>query len=367
MDGAIRHDVWIEIMTVMQPPPAKAAPIGVPVAHDSAPKHVSGRAVYVDDMPEPPGLLHAFLGLSPHARARIKSIDLTAVIATPGVVAVMTAKDVPGVNDVGPAFLGDPVFADGLVEYHGQSLFAVAASSMALAREAAAKAIIEYEILPAILTLDNALAAQSFVLPTQVMQRGDADTALAAAPLRLSGRIDVGGQEHFYLEGQVAMAIPGEDGDMLVHSSTQHPTEVQHLVARALKLADHAVVCETRRMGGGFGGKESQASLIAVAAALLAQKTGRPVKHRLDRDDDMILTGKRHHARIDYDVGFDKDGRIRGIKFMQAIGCGYSPDLSGAIADRAMFHADNAYYLDHVHIVSHRCKTNTVSNCRRRS
>ena len=336
--------------------------IGASVPHDSAPKHVSGKAIYIDDMPEPPGLLHAYLFLSPHAHARIRSLDLSAVIATPGVAAVMTAKDVPGVNDVGPAFLGDPIFADGLVEYHGQSIFGVAATSMALAREAASKVVIEYELLKPILTIDEALAAQTFVLPTQVMQRGDADSALAKAPLRLSGRIDVGGQEHFYLEGQVAMAIPGEDGDMLVHSSTQHPTEVQHLVSRALKLSDNAVVCETRRMGGGFGGKESQASLIAVSAALLAQKTGRPVKHRLDRDDDMILTGKRHHCRIDYDVGFDRDGRIQGIKFMQAIGCGYSPDLSGAIADRAMFHADNAYYLDHVHITSHRCKTNTVSN-----
>lgn len=336
--------------------------LGASIPHDSAPKHVSGKAIYIDDMPEPPGLLHAYLALSPHAHARIKSVDLSAVIATPGVAAVMTAKDVPGVNDVGPAFLGDPIFADGLVEYHGQSIFAVAASSMSLAREAASRAVVEYEVLKPILTIDDALAAQTFVLPTQVMQRGDADAALAKAPLHLSGRIDVGGQEHFYLEGQVAMAIPGEDGDMLVHSSTQHPTEVQHLIARALKLSDHSVVCETRRMGGGFGGKESQASIIAVAAALLAQKTGRPVKHRLDRDDDMILTGKRHHARIDYDVGFDQDGRIQGIKFMQAIGCGYSPDLSGAIADRAMFHADNAYYLDHVHIVSHRCKTNTVSN-----
>jgi xanthine dehydrogenase large subunit len=338
------------------------SPVGVSTPHDSASKHVSGGAIYIDDMPEPPGLLHAYIGLSPHAHARIKSIDLSAVAATPGVAAVMTAKDIPGVNDVGPAFMGDPIFADGLVEYHGQSIFAVAATSMALAREAATKAVIEYDILKPILTIDEALAAQTFVLPTQVMQRGDAEAALAAAPLRLSGRIDVGGQEHFYLEGQVAMAIPGEDGDMLVHSSTQHPTEVQHLVARALKLSDHSVVCETRRMGGGFGGKESQASLIAVAAALLAQRTRRPVKHRLDRDDDMILTGKRHHCRIDYNVGFDKDGHILGISFVQSIGCGYSPDLSGAIADRAMFHADNAYYLDHVRIVSHRCKTNTVSN-----
>ena len=233
-------------------------------------------------------------------------MDLSAVLASPGVAAVMTAKDVPGVNDVGPAFMGDPIFADGLVEYHGQSIFAVAATSMPLAREAAAKAVIDYEILKPILTIDEALDAQSFVLPLQTMQRGDADAALARAPLRLSGRLDIGGQEHFYLEGQVALAIPGEDGDMLVHSSTQHPTDVQHLTARALKLSDHAVACETRRMGGGFGGKESQASLIAVTAALLAQRTRRPVKHRLDRDDDMILTGKRHHCRIDYDVGFDQ-------------------------------------------------------------
>ncbi|HEX3575898.1 MAG TPA: molybdopterin cofactor-binding domain-containing protein, partial [Rhodopila sp.] len=225
-------------MTILQPSSAivaaKASPVGVSVPHDSASKHVSGRAVYVDDMPEPAGLLHAFLALSPHAHARIKSMDLGAVIATPGVVAVMTARDVPGVNDVGPAFMGDPIFADGLVEYHGQSIFGVAATSMALAREAASKAVIDYEILQPILTIDEALAAQTFVLPTQVMQRGDADAALAKAPLRLAGRIDVGGQEHFYLEGQVAMAVPGEDGDMLVHSSTQHPTEVQHLVARAL-------------------------------------------------------------------------------------------------------------------------------------
>jgi xanthine dehydrogenase large subunit len=350
------------MMTATDASPLMASPVGISIPHDSASKHVSGSAIYIDDMPEPPGLLHAYLALSSHAHARIRSIDLTAVLATPGVAAVMTARDVPGVNDVGPAVMGDPIFADGLVEYHGQSIFAVAATSMALARQAASKAVIEYEILPPILTIDEAMAAQSFVMPTQVMQRGDADAALARAPLRLAGRIDVGGQEHFYLEGQVAMAIPGEDGDMLAYSSTQHPTEVQHLVARALKLSDHAVVCETRRMGGGFGGKESQASLIAVAAALLAQRTGRPVKLRLDRDDDMILTGKRPHARIDYDVGFDQDGCIQGIRFIHAIGCGYSPDLSAAIADRAMFHADNAYYLDHVHIVSYRCKTNTVSN-----
>ena len=337
-------------------------PAGRPLAHDSAAKHVSGAALYIDDLPESPGLLHAFIRLSPHAHAKITRLDVSAVGAMPGVAAVMTAADIPGVNDVGPAFLGDPIFADGLVEYHGQSILAVAADSIAQAREAAGKAVIEYNVLPHILTIDEALAAEATVLPTQTMKRGDAEAALARAPLRLRGRIDVGGQEHFYLEGQVAMAIPGEDSDMLVYSSTQHPTEVQHLVARALELADHAVTCETRRMGGGFGGKESQASIIACVAALLAQRTKRPVKLRLDRDDDMILTGKRHEFRIDYDVGFDAEGRIAGISFMQAGRCGYSPDLSGAICDRAMFHADNCYYLDHAHILSHRCKTHTVSN-----
>jgi xanthine dehydrogenase large subunit len=335
---------------------------GRPIAHDSAAKHVSGEAVYIDDMPEPPGLLHAYIFLSPHAHAKIIRLDVSAVATMPGVAAVMTVADIPGVNDVGPAFPGDPIFADGLVEYHGQSIFAVAAASIAQARRATAMAEIEFDPLPPIMTIDEALAAKTTVLPTQVMTRGDAEAALEHSPLRLRGRIDVGGQEHFYLEGQVAMAIPGEDGDMLVRSSTQHPTEVQHLVARTLKLSDHAVICENRRMGGAFGGKESQASLIACVAALLAHRTRRPVKLRLDRDDDMILTGKRHEFRIDYDVGFDADGRIRGISFMQAGRCGFSPDLSGAICDRAMFHADNCYYLDHARIVSYRCKTNSVSN-----
>jgi len=340
----------------------RPSPIGTSIAHDSAAKHVSGEALYIDDMPEPPGLLHAYVRLSDHAHAHIVRLDVSAVAGMPGVAAVATAADIPGVNDVGPAFPGDPIFADGLVEYCGQSLFAVAADSIAHAREAAAKAIIEYDVLPSVLTVDAALERQSFVLPTQVMARGDAAAALARAPLRLTGRLDIGGQEHFYLEGQVAMAIPGEDGDMLVLSSTQHPTEVQHLVARALKLSDHSVICETRRMGGAFGGKESQASLIACVAALLAQRTKRPVKLGLDRDDDMVLTGKRHGFRIDYDVGFDADGRILGVEFMQAAHCGFSPDLSAAISDRAMFHADNCYYLDNARIVSHRCKTNTVSN-----
>ncbi len=336
--------------------------IGSEVPHDSAHLHVSGAARYLDDLPEPPGLLHAFIYLSPHAHAAITALDVSDVAAALGVHAVMTACDVPGVNDVGPAMPGDPIFANWLVEYHGQSVFAVAAESLAAARRAAKLVRIEYELRQPVLTIDEAMDAQFFVLPSKTLRRGDPQAALARATHRLSGRLEMGGQEHFYLEGQAAMAVPGEDGDMVVHSSTQHPTEVQHLTARALGLADHAVVCQTRRMGGAFGGKESQASLVAVIAALLAQRTERPVKLVLDRDDDMILTGKRHDFRVLYDVGFDSEGLIRGVTFDFAGRCGMSPDLSAAINDRTMFHADNAYFLENVEIVSHRCKTHTVSN-----
>jgi xanthine dehydrogenase large subunit len=342
--------------------PAALRVVGHAVAHDSARKQVAGEALYLDDMPEPRDLLHAFVRLSEHAHARIVKLDVAPALAASGVAAVMTAKDVPGVNDVGPAFPGDPIFADGLVEYAGQSIFAVAADSIALARHAAMRATVEYEVLEPVLSIEQALERKFFVLPTQTMRRGDSAAALAAAPRRLRGRLVVGGQDHFYLEGQIAMAVPGEDDEMKVYSSTQHPTEVQHLVARSLRIPDHAVICETRRMGGGFGGKESQASLIAVVAAQLAAKTRRAVKLRLDRDDDMKLTGKRHDFLIEWDVGFDAEGRIQGIEFMLAGNCGMSPDLSGAINDRAMFHSDNAYYLENVTIVSHRCKTHTVSN-----
>ncbi len=344
--------------------PAAAIEGGVrqPVGHDSASLHVSGRARYVDDIPVPAGTLEAYIAQSDIAHGRIVRLDLSAVRVAPGVVDVLTARDIPGRNNVGPVLADDPVFADGEVHFMGQPVFAVIARDIATARAAASRAIVEYERLPAILTVDEALAAKSYVLEPAEMRRGDAASALKAARHRLEGRIYIGGQDHFYLEGQVALAIPGDGGDMLVHSSTQHPSEVQHLVAGVLGLADHAVTVEVRRMGGGFGGKETQPALFAAIAALAASRSGRPVKLRLDRDDDMIMTGKRHDFRIDYDVGFDDTGRIVALELMQAARCGYSADLSGAIADRAMFHADNAYYLENVHITSYRCRTNTVSN-----
>ncbi|HEX9289940.1 MAG TPA: molybdopterin cofactor-binding domain-containing protein, partial [Anaeromyxobacteraceae bacterium] len=342
--------------------PGREPAVHAALAHDSAERHVTGAARYVDDLPEPRDLLQAFVRLSERAHARVTKLDVSAVAASPGVAAVMTARDLPASNDIGPVLPGDLVFADGLVEYWGQSLFAVAAESLDLARAAAFRADIGYEDLPAILTVEEALAQRSFVLPTQVMRRGSSAAALARAPRRLSGRLALGGQEHFYLEGQVAMAVPREGGTMLVHASTQHPSEVQHVVAKVLGIAASAVAVEVRRMGGAFGGKETQAAPVACVAALLAARTGRPVKLRLDRDDDMIFTGKRHDFVAEYDVGFDAEGRIRGLDLVLASRCGFSPDLSGAINDRAMLHADNCYYLENVTITSHRCKTHTVSN-----
>ena len=333
------------------------------ISHDSASKHVAGTAVYVDDITEPSNLLHCYFGTSCVAHARVLSMDLSAVKQYPGVIRTLTAADIPGVNEISPMHKFDePVLADGLVQFEGQPLFAVVAESRAIARRAALLAKVEYEELPAILDIETALAEKSFVLDPHILQRGEPRTAIAEAPHRLQGEVFTGGQDHFYLEGQVSIAIPNEDGDMLILTSSQHPSEVQHLVARSLGKPINAVTVEVRRIGGAFGGKETQAAQWAIMAAVMAKLTGRPVKIRLDRDDDMRSTGKRHDFKIRYDAGFDDDGRILGIEFIHALRCGISSDLSGPIADRAMFHSDNAYYLSNVSITSYRCKTNTVSN-----
>jgi xanthine dehydrogenase large subunit len=335
---------------------------GTSQPHDSAPLHVSGRAQYCDDIALPANALHAAFGLSRIAHGRITSLDLAAVMESPGVAAIALPADIPGENNYGGAVHDDPIFADGLVQYAGQPLFAVAATSMRAARKAAQRAKIVIEPLPALLDIRAALAAESFVLPSHTMRRGDPRTVLRRAPRRLTTTVVIGGQDHFYLEGHIAVALPQEDGAMLVHSSTQHPTEVQNIVAHALKEPANRVVVQCRRMGGGFGGKESQAALIAAAAAVLARKCGRPVKLRLDRDADMLMTGKRHDFIADCEAGFDDEGRLLALSVMLASRCGYSADLSGPVNDRAMFHVDNAYYLENVEITSHRCKTHTVSN-----
>jgi xanthine dehydrogenase large subunit len=335
---------------------------GLSLPHDAAALHVTGQARYIDDIPTPAGTLHLAFGLSTIAHGTITGMDLSAVRAAPGVVAVLSAADLPDMPDCSPSAQDEPLLATGMVHYLGQQVFLVVADSHLAARRAARLGKISYAERPALLTVDQALAANSrFEAGPVIWARGDAAAAITAAPLCVEGQIEVGGQEHFYLEGQVALALPQEGGDMVIHSSTQHPTEVQHKVAHALHLPMSAVRVELRRMGGGFGGKESQGNALAVACALAARATGRPCKMRYDRDDDMMITGKRHDLRILYRAGFDADGRLAGVEFTHLLRCGWSQDLSLPVADRAMLHADNAYFLPAVRIESHRLRTNTQS------
>lgn len=330
--------------------------------HESADRHVSGAAEYIDDKTALTGMLHLCPVLSDCAHGQILNVDVSACYRVPGVVRVLSWRDVPGELDIGPLAPGDPLFAKETVEYHGQVVLMVVAGSPEAARAGALAAQIEIAPLEAILDVEQALAKRHFVEQPHVQQRGDADAALAAAPHRLQGQFHIGGQEHFYLEGQVAMALPGEDGTMQIWSSTQHPTEVQKLVASVLGVSQSKVTVDVRRMGGGFGGKETQAAGIACHAALAARLTGRPTKLRLSRRDDMRITGKRHPFFVRYDVGFTDAGLLHGIVIELAANCGYSLDLSGSICDRAMFHADNAYYLGDARITGYRCRTHTASN-----
>ncbi|WP_312723884.1 xanthine dehydrogenase molybdopterin binding subunit [Stutzerimonas kunmingensis] len=336
--------------------------VGKSVKHDSAPKHVSGEAVYVDDRLEFPNQLHINARMSDRAHARIARIDTAPCYEVPGVAIAITAQDVPGQLDIGAVLPGDPLLADGKVEYIGQPVIAVAADSLETARKAAMAAIIEYEDLEPVLDVVEALHKKHFVLDSHTHQRGDSATALASAPRRLQGSLHIGGQEHFYLETQVSSVMPTEDGGMIVYTSTQNPTEVQKLVAEVLGVSMNKIVIDMRRMGGGFGGKETQAAGPACMCAVIAHLTGRPTKMRLPRMEDMTMTGKRHPFYVEYDVGFDNDGLLHGIEIDLAGNCGYSPDLSGSIVDRAMFHSDNAYYLGDATINGHRCKTNLASN-----
>ncbi len=341
--------------------PAKTK-AGKRAAHDSAEKHVTGRAEYVDDLREYPDQLHVAVAGSAFAHARIRHIDLAAVRAAEGVVDVITATDIPGHHDIGPVFPGDFLLVDEICEFVGQPIFAVAATSTMAARRAVKLANIDYEELPAVLSIDEARVQEYYVRPPHNQLRGDADQAIAQSPHRLQGEVYVKGQEHLYLEGQVCSVLPTEDGGVFVHSSSQHPSEVQKLVAEVLDLPIHQVQVEVRRMGGAFGGKETQAASLACMAAIFTLRTGRPVKYRMSRQDDMTMTGKRHDFHNHYEVGVDEHGIIQGAKIELAGKCGNSPDLSDAIVDRAMFHCDNAYYLNQAAVTGLRCKTHTVSN-----
>ncbi len=332
------------------------------VRHDSAVGHVTGAARYLDDIPTVPGTLEAALVLSAHAHARIRRIDLTRALASPGVVAAITAADIPGRNDVAPIRSEEPALAADVVEYEGQPVAAIAAATLDQARAAAKLVAIDYEPLPAVLTIEEAVARESYVSPPQTIARGEVAPALAAAPRRLAGELRCGGQDHFYLEGQIALANPGEAGEIAVMSSTQHPSEVQHGVARLLGLPLNAVTVEVRRMGGAFGGKESQATIIAGIAAVLAWKARAPVKLRLPRDDDMRATGKRHPFLIRYDVGFDGEGHLLALDLTLAANGGSVADHTPAVLTRALCHVDNCYFLPTVRLRGLPCKTNTVSN-----
>ncbi|MGX5219164.1 xanthine dehydrogenase molybdopterin binding subunit [Pseudomonas segetis] len=336
--------------------------VGRSVKHESAAKHVSGEATYVDDRLEFPNQLHVYARMSDRAHARIVKIDTAPCYEIPGVAIAITSKDVPGQLDIGPVVAGDPLLADGKVEFVGQVVLAVAANSLDAARKAAMAAVIEYEDLEPVLDVVDALRKKHFVLDSHQHKIGDSAGALAAAPHRLQGRLHIGGQEHFYLETQISSVMPTEDGGMIVYTSTQNATEVQKLVAEVLGVAMHKIVIDMRRMGGGFGGKETQAAGPACLCAVVAHLTGRPTKMRLPRVEDMQMTGKRHPFYVEYDVGYDDDGLLQGIELELAGNCGYSPDLSGSIVDRAMFHSDNAYFLGNATINGHRCKTNTASN-----
>ena len=330
--------------------------------HESAIAQVSGAATYVDDIPELKGTLYAAPILSTVAHGKLLGVDTRDALAQSGVVRVLLASDIPGDPVLATFTHDEPIFATDKVEHVGQVVGVIVATSVMAARRAARKVKLHIEALPAVLSVRQALVEKNFVLPPVFVQRGDASGTIAAAPHRIQGQLEVGGQEHFYLEGQVAYVLPKEQGQWLVYSSTQHPGEIQHWVAHALHVASHAVTVECRRMGGAFGGKETQSGHMAVWAAIAAHALQAPVKLRMDRDDDFMVTGKRHPFEYDYEAGFDGTGLLTGLKLCMLTNCGFSADLSGPVADRAVFHADNAYFLSDVEIASYRCKLNTQSH-----
>ena len=331
------------------------------LAHDSGIKHVSGLAEYTDDISEPLDTLYGAIGWSKKAHAKIKKIDLTSVRKSEGVVSVVTYSDIPGRNDVGPVFDGDPIFPQKKIEYYGQPLFAVAATSMEFARKAVLKAEIFYQELKPIITIKDALKKNSLLFNPRIIKKGNPSQKISKSKHKLKGNFTTGSQEHFYLEGQVALVIPKEDNNFLIYSSTQHPSETQQIIAKMLNQKSNSIDVLVRRIGGGFGGKETNFITSAICC-LLSHKTKKPIKLRLDRDDDIIITGKRHDFFSDYEVGFDDKGRINGLKLKLASRCGMSPDLSLAINERALLHIDNAYFLKDLEVKNYLCKTNTASS-----
>ena len=331
------------------------------IPHDSAAKHVSGFADYTDDISEPLNTLYGAIGWSKKAHAKIKKIDLRDVKISEGVISVVTFNDIPGRNDVGPVFDGDPIFPKSKVEYFGQPLFAVAATSTELARKAVLKAKVTFQDLKPIVTIEEALKKNNLLFDPRIIKKGDPQNKINKSKNKLKGSFNTGSQEHFYLEGQVCLVVPKEDNNLLVYSSTQHPSETQQIIAKMLKQKSNSITVMVRRIGGGFGGKETNFMTSAICA-LLSHKTKQAIKLRLDRDDDIIITGKRHDFYSEYEVGFNDNGKINGLKLKLASKCGMSPDLSYAINERALLHIDNAYYLSDLEVKNYLCKTNTSSS-----
>lgn len=333
-----------------------------PAPHESAVGHVTGGAKYVDDLPVPAGTLVARIVGSTHAHADVTHRDAANALATPGVVAVLFADDIPGDVRIGPVVHDEPLLAQDTVHCVGQAVALVLAQDPAAARRGASAVAIHYAEKPAISSIAEAIAGGSFLTPPHVIRRADVDAALTGSDMVVHGELSSPAQDHFYLETHVALAIPGEGHTMEVHASTQHPTEVQRTVARALGWGSHQVVCEVPRLGGGFGGKESQATNVACLAALGAQLTGRPVKLWFDRDTDMTQTGHRHPFWSRYVAGFTHQGDLLALRVQIFSDGGWSQDLSGPVMDRALFHLDSSYYVPALEFVGRVCRTNRPSS-----
>jgi len=323
--------------------------------------HVQGSAQYIDDIAVPDGTLHVAFALSNVAHGKIKSIDVNAARVAEGVHSVLLADEIENLL-IGPIRHDEPILASKEVLFYGQAIAAILAESHDQAKKAALLVTAEIEELESIVSIDQAMKSKSFLDDPIIVSTGNSQKAIKDAKNSLTGSLSIGGQEHYYLEGQVAMSIPTESNEMLVHSSTQNPTEVQHLVAHVLSVPQNAIEVVTRRMGGGFGGKETDSSQLACVCAIFSKKTKRPVKARLSRRDDILLTGKRHDFVANYEVGYSDEGRIQGINIVLAARCGYSLDLSKAIVSRALFHADNTYFIPNATFTGYLCKTNTASN-----
>ena len=330
--------------------------------HESAWLHVTGEAIFVDDIPADSRQLVGRVCWSPHAHARIRSFDLSSARAVPGVHALLSSREIPGANQMGPVVKDEPCLAEGEVHSAGQAVFLIAGETEDVCLQAERLIQIEYEPLPAILSIEDAIAKNSLLGKQRTMGRGSVDAVLASAPHVVRGELRTGAQEHWYLESQVALCVPGERREMIVYASSQNPSETQALVAEVLGVPKNEVVVEVRRIGGGFGGKETQANHVACWAALLCRVTGRPVKVRLHRDDDMIMTGKRHRFLSRYEAGFDDEGKLLALKVQLNSDAGAATDLSHAIMERAMLHTDNAYYVPHMEVVSRVWRTNLPSN-----